>query len=93
MFQYFFECSDTIIKGVGFSHFDSLHLMWLLAFILFAGFSCYFYKKATPEKRRKIRFVYAGLLVLDEIIKIAGLSAFGNYSVSYFSIFAASISF
>lgn len=91
MFQYFFECSDTIVKGVGFSHFDPLHLMWLLAFVLFAGFSCYFYKNATPEKRRKIRFVYAGLLVLDELIKIAGLSAFGNYSVSYLPLHLCSI--
>ncbi len=91
MFQYFFECSDTIVKGVGFSHFDLLHLAWLLVFVVFCGLSCYFYKKADAEKRKKIRFLYAGLLVLDELIKIVGLSAFGNYSVSYLPLHLCSI--
>ncbi|MBQ9748420.1 MAG: TIGR02206 family membrane protein [Clostridia bacterium] len=91
MFQYFFECSDTIVKGVGFKHFDVLHLAWLLVFVIFCGFSCYFYKKATPEKRRRIRFLYAGMLVADELIKIIGLSAFGNYHVKYLPLQLCSI--
>lgn len=91
MFQYFFESSGTIAKGVGFSHFDILHLSWLFVFLLFCGFSCYFYKKANAEKRKKIRLIFAGLLILDEIIKIAGLAAFGNYSVSYLPLHLCSI--
>lgn len=91
MFQYFFESSDTIVKGVGFSHFEPLHLAWLLVFVIFCGFSCWFYKRANAEKRKKIRFIYAGLLVLDEIVKIVGLSAFGNYGVKYLPLQLCSI--
>jgi hypothetical integral membrane protein (TIGR02206 family) len=91
MFQYFFESSDTIVKGVGFSHFEPLHLAWLFVFILFCGFSCWFYKRSDADRRKRIRFVYAGLLVLDEIIKIVGLSAFGNYDVSYLPLHLCSI--
>ncbi len=91
MFQYFFESSDTIVKGVGFQHFDVLHLMWLLVFVIFCGCSCYFYKKATAEKRKRIRFWYAGMLVADELIKIIGLSAFGNYHIKYLPFHLCSI--
>ena len=91
MFQYFFECSGTIVKGVGFSHFDPLHLAWLLAFALFCGLSCHVYKKANTEKRKKIRLIFAGLLLLDELIKIVGLSAFGNYNVNYLPLHLCSI--
>ncbi|MBE6568615.1 MAG: TIGR02206 family membrane protein [Ruminococcaceae bacterium] len=91
MFQYFFECSGTIVKGVGFSHFDPLHLAWLFVFVLFCGFSCYFYKKTNTAKRKKIRFIFAGLLVLDEILKIVGLAAFGNYNANYLPFHLCSI--
>lgn len=91
MFQYFFESSGTIVNGVGFSHFEMLHLAWLLVFVGFCGLSCYLYKKRSPEKRKKMRFLYAGLLFLDEAIKIAGLAAFGNYDVSYLPLHLCSI--
>lgn len=91
MFDYFFESSDTIVKGVGFSHFESLHLSWLLFFVAFCGISCYVYKKRSPEKRKKMRFLFAGALLLDELVKIVGLSAFGNYDVSYLPLHLCSI--
>lgn len=91
MFQYFFESSGTIVNGVGFSHFEGLHLAWLLCFACFCGVSCYLYKNRTPEKRKKMRYLYAGLLLLDEAIKIAGLAAFGNYEVSYLPLHLCSI--
>lgn len=91
MFQYFFESSGTIVNGVGFSHFEMLHLAWLPVFVGFCGLSCYLYKKRSPEKRKKMRFLYAGLLFLDEAIKIAGLAAFGNYDVSYLPLHLCSI--
>lgn len=38
-----------------------------------------------------MRYLYAGLLLLDEAIKIAGLAAFGNYEVSYLPLHLCSI--
>ena len=38
-----------------------------------------------------MRYLYAGLLLLDEAIKIAGLAAFGNYDVSYLPLHLCSI--
>ena len=91
MFEYFFESSDTIVKGVGFSHFEGLHFAWLLFFVVFCGVSCYLYKNRSPEQRKKMRYLYAALLLLDEVIKIAGLAAFGNYDVSYLPLHLCSI--
>ena len=91
MFQYFFESSGTIVKGVGFSHFEGLHFAWLFAFVAFCGVSCYLYKNRSPEKRKKMRYLFAMLLLLDEAIKIAGLAAFGNYDVSYLPLHLCSI--
>lgn len=56
MFQYFFESSGTIVNGVGFSHFEMLHLAWLPVFVGFCGLSCYLYKKRSPEKRKRCGF-------------------------------------
>ena len=42
--KYFLETSDTIQEGLGFSHFDSLHIAWLLVFAIVTVTCCLVYR-------------------------------------------------
>ena len=89
--EYFFESSGSIVSGVGFSQFDITHISWLLAFVLISAICCYLYTKCKDTGRRRFRFTVASLIVLDEILKIIVLSAFGNYNVNYLPLHLCSI--
>ena len=43
--KYFLETSDTIQEGLGFSHFDSLHIAWLVVFAAVTLICCMVYRK------------------------------------------------
>ena len=76
--EYFLETTETIIDGVGFTHYSLIHIAWL---ILFAGVTIanvIYYKKASPEKRSQWRKIIAALLIADELFKMAGLFIGGN---------------
>ena len=89
--EYFFESSGTIVSGVGFSHFDITHVSWLIAFVLISAICCFLYTKCKERGRRRFRITVASLIVLDEILKIIVLSAFGNYNVNYLPLHLCSI--
>lgn len=89
--EYFFETSGTIPKGVGFKHFDTCHLLWLLGFVAVTALCCLLYKKLNEKNRAVMRYVIAALIVGDELFKIAGLAAFGNYSLDYLPLHLCSI--
>ena len=89
--EYFLETTETIIDGVGFSHYSLIHIAWL---VLFAGVTIanvIYYKKASPEKRSQWRKIIAALLIADELFKMAGLFIGGNYQFSYLPLHLCSI--
>lgn len=89
--EYFLDTTETIISGVGFTHYDILHILWL---VLFAGVTIaniIYYRKASPEKRSQWRKIIAALLVADELFKMAGLFMGGNYQLSYLPLHLCSI--
>ena len=87
----FFESSDTIGTGFGFSPFGALHLCWLFAFVLLSVVVCIIYRRADEKKRKTIRIVIAALLIADELVKIVGLASFGNYTAGYLPFHLCSI--
>ncbi len=87
----FFESSDTIGKGFGFSHFSGLHLFWLALFVVLTAFMCIVYKKSDEKAKKKIRLILAALLIADELFKIIGLATHGNYTPSYLPLHLCSI--
>ena len=89
--EYFFETVETIPKGVGFKHFDACHLTWLLCFLLLTVSACLLYRRLAPKGRKIMRYVIAALTVADEIYKIVGLVAFGNYTPKYLPLHLCSI--
>ncbi len=90
--EYFFESSDTIEDGHGFSHFGGLHIAWLCFFAVFTVGCCLLYRRLAEKGRRVMRYVFAALLFLDELVKVVGLAAFGNWTVDYLPLHLCSVS-
>lgn len=89
--KYFLHTTETIPEGVGFTHYDTTHLLWLLGFVIFALISCIVYIKSDEVKRSKIRQIFAFLLIADEFFKVIMLVIGGNYLPSYLPLHLCSI--
>lgn len=89
--KYFWETTETIVKGVGFTHFKGCHWIWLALFVLTCTLLTLFYRQSSPTRRLKIRRVLAALLVADELFKIVCLAAGGNYTPKYLPLHLCSI--
>lgn len=89
--NYFWETVETIKDEVGFNYYDSLHLSWILCFVLFTVIVSFIYRKSDANKRDKIRKLFALLIILDEIFKQYGLIAHGNWGYSYLPLHLCSI--
>jgi len=89
--DYFYETVETITEGVGFSHFDTCHFIWLAGFILFTCLCCILYKKSSPNRRKTIRWIFVAMLFANELYKIIGLVAYDNYIPKYLPLQLCSI--
>ena len=89
--KYFFETVGTIEDGVGFSHFDSCHLLWLLGFVIFTVTMTFVYRKSCEKTRKTIRWVLVALLIADEVWKWAWLLITGTATPSYLPFHLCSI--
>lgn len=89
--QYFLDTTGTIPEGVGFQHFDTLHLTWLAFAIIFITLLSISYKKQSPEKRSKTRRIIAAALIIDELWKMFWLTVGGRYELEYLPLHLCSI--
>ena len=90
-FSYFFDTSETIPPGLGFSHFDSLHLAIMLVIVLAIGMSAWSYRRLDSKSRSSMRLALAGLLAGLEICKTGILMATGAYGVGYLPLHLCSL--
>ena len=89
--EHFLDTTETIGKGLGFKHFDALHISWLIIFVIIASGTAFLYKRCCPDNRKRMRFIIAGLLIADEIYKCIGLIVGGNYIADYLPLHLCSI--
>ncbi len=89
--KYFLDTAGTIPDGLGWEHFDSLHLTWLLVFVVSAVVCSVLYRKCSAEKRKIWRWVLASLIILNEIFKMVCLTIGGRYTVHYLPLHLCSI--
>lgn len=89
--QYFLDTTETVPSGVGFSHYDSLHLIWLAAFIVITVFSIVAYRRFDENKKKIWKFSVAALLIADEVFKVVMLVIGGRYLPSYLPLHLCSI--
>ncbi len=89
--QYFMDTTETITGGVGFSHFGSLHIVWLLLFIAVVTVNCIWYRRLLPSGRSRWKWCVAGLLLADELFKVIFLIIGGRYLPGYLPLHLCSI--
>lgn len=89
--QYFLDTTGTIPEGVGFHHFDSLHLTWLALAAIFITLLSLQYKKQSDAQRKKTRLILAAALVLDELWKMFWLTVGHRYELEYLPLHLCSI--
>lgn len=89
--EYWLDTTETIPDGLGFSHFDSTHLAWLGAFVLFALASCLVYRRLGTVSRKRMRLIYAGLIVADEVFLLAVLFIGDRFLPTYLPLHLCSI--
>ncbi|MBO5023505.1 MAG: TIGR02206 family membrane protein [Clostridia bacterium] len=84
--EYFWETTGSIKKGLGFSHFSSLHLAWIAFFLVSCIILSLLYRKCGETGRKRFRFTVAGLILLDEAAKWVMLLATGLWTKNYFPL-------
>ena len=89
--KYFLETTETIGDGLGFVHYDMLHLSWLALMVFAILLNCLLYRKLKITGREKWRKIVSWLLIADELFKMTILAAGGNYEVSYLPLHLCSI--
>ena len=89
--QYFLDTTETVAEGVGFSHYDWMHIAWLVFFAVIVITNCFWYKKLSDKGKSVWKKTVALLIVLDEVFKVIMLIIGGRYRVSYLPLHLCSI--
>lgn len=89
--EFFLDTVETVADGVGFSHYDGLHLTWLAIFLIAVMLNCVWYRKADSANRKRWNKTVASLIVLDEIFKMVMLTIGGRYTLGYLPLHLCSI--
>lgn len=89
--RYFLDTVETVEDGLGFSHFNSVHLLWLVFFLVITVVNCLWYRSMSPIGRDRWKKVIAILIVADEIFKDVMLVVGGRYDVGYLPLHLCSI--
>ncbi len=81
--EYFWHTSGTIPKGLGFTHYSSLHLAWLAVFLAVTVICSWHYRRCTQVGRGRFRRIVACLLVADELFKLIPMLILGRFKLIY----------
>ncbi|MBQ6496529.1 MAG: YwaF family protein [Firmicutes bacterium] len=99
--DFFWDTVETVdrAKCDGFSHFDTGHIIWLVFFLCVAAVCTRFYLdagegrgSAFPNCRRRIRIVFAVLLIIGEVLKYVVVAKAGVPLAGYLPLQLCSIS-
>ena len=89
--SHFLDTTETIAEGLGFSLFDSLHLLWIAVCVITITVCCIVYKKQGSTWKSNFRKIVAWLLIGDELFKMLILFVGGNYAAAYLPLHLCSI--
>lgn len=77
--DYFWETLETIPAGLGFAHYDGLHLGWLTAAAAVIIACSLIYRKLGPSGRSAFQKAIAVLLIADELFKLIPAVIMGKF--------------
>lgn len=80
---YFWDSSETIPAGLGFSHYDVVHLGWLAAFAVAAILLSLWYRKMSEKGRSVLKKTMALTMISMECLKIGLLLLTDRFSWGY----------
>lgn len=89
--QYFLDTTETIVDGVGFPQYGSVHILWLAVFLFTTVANCIFYRRLEEKGKGCWRKTVAVLLIADELFKVVMLLIGGRYNPSYLPLHLCSI--
>lgn len=89
--QYFLDTTETVVAGVGFSHFDLMHIAWLVFFAVIVIANCIWYRKLSDNGKSIWKKTVALLIVLDEVFKVVMLIIGDRFQASYLPLHLCSI--
>jgi hypothetical integral membrane protein (TIGR02206 family) len=89
--NYFLDTVETTPPNVGFDLFGSLHICWLVAFLVTVLANCFWYRNLSTKGRDRWRKIVAILIVLDELYKTIFLLIGKRYMLSYLPLHLCSI--
>lgn len=81
--DYFWCTSDNIPKGVGFAHFNGLHLTWLAVMLVVTAAFCFLYRRLGHKGRGIWKKSVAYLLIADELFKLIPMISLGTFRLTY----------
>ena len=79
----FFVTNDNIPEGMGFQTFGLIHILWLLAGIVFCVAACIFYRRLSADKRKRVLAVLGAYIFLQEMVKNLVLILLDEFSWGY----------
>ena len=71
--KYWFDTVETIPGGLGFSHYDGMHLAWLAGGAVFLIVLGLCYRAAGESRRAVMRKAMALTIIADELFKMTKL--------------------
>ena len=89
--KYFLETIDTIPEGCGFTHFGSVHIIWLAVFLVTVILNCLWYRRLGEKGKGIWNKTVALLLLGNELFKMVCLFAGGHYAWDYLPLHLCSI--
>lgn len=81
--EYFLDTSETIDSGMGFSHYDGVHLGWLAAFAVTVILCSLWYRKMSEKGRGILKKTLALAMIIMEGLKIGLLVLTDRFSWGY----------
>ena len=81
--EYFLDSAETITPGLGFSHFDGVHLAWLGLFVISIVVCTVWFKKMNQRGRDVFKKTIALSLIIMEVLKISLLALTGRFRWGY----------
>ena len=87
----FWLTTESAGKRVGFVHYGTTHMLWLIAFVIFTVLVCVLYRRADEKRRRWLRMALVCLLFADELFKLVCLLISHQFIPKYLPFHLCSI--